>query len=137
MEKLLRPFTAIVWTLLLIILLFSSFLALVFLKFPKIFNFVFGRGIKHPLTNIISIHLGVPQPRLPMRNFSRFILLNFLTYCLVIRSSYQGAVFNILMSNEKKPPVASISEIMEKRYTFYIYESLSSRVQSLLHAYKK
>jgi hypothetical protein len=92
--------------------------------------------VKHPLSNIIAIHLGVPQPRLPTRNFSRFILLNFLAYCLVVRSSYQGAVFNILMSNDRKPPVDSINEMMEKGFRFYIYDSLASRLQGFAF-YKK
>jgi hypothetical protein len=99
------------------------------LKNKKVYNFIIGRKVKAPILNIIAQHLGVSQPTLPMRNFARFILMNFLIYCLIIRSSYQGAVFNTLMSSDRKPPVMSISEIMERDFTFYIYETLAKRFE--------
>lgn len=128
-EKLLRPFSQAVWIGVISVFLFSVTIVATFFKYPKIYNFIVGRNVHGSILNIIAQHLGVTQPTLPVRNFARFVLLNLLLYCLVVRSSYQGAVFNTLMSNDKKPSVKAISEIMDRGFTFYIYETLAKRFE--------
>jgi hypothetical protein len=118
------------------VFLSSVITTLISLKYPTIYNFIIGRKIHGSIFNIIAQHLGVSQPILPTRNFARFILINLLFYCLVIRSSYQGAVFKTLMSNDKKPPVRSLSEAVERDFTLYLYESFSNRFEAYPN-YKK
>lgn len=131
-----RPFTKAVWIGIIIVLLAFIIVTIICLKYPKAFNFIIGRDVTSPVLNIIAQHLGVSQPTLPSRNFARFVLMQLMIYCLIMRSSYQGAVFNTLISYDKKPPVQSISEIMEKKFTFYIYETLANRFE-VYPSYKK
>lgn len=77
----------------------------------------------------MAVHLGISQAKLPTRNFSRFLLLNMLMYCLVLRSAYQGAFFNTMVSNKSKPSAATIDEMVQKKYTLYAYETLAARLQ--------
>lgn len=129
-----RPFATTVWIGIIIVFLLFIIVTIICFKYPKALDFIIGKGVTSPVLNIIAQHLGVSQPTLPSRNFARFILMQLMIYCLIMRSSYQGAVFNTLISHDKKPPVQSISEIMEKKFTFYIYETLASRIES---SYKK
>lgn len=66
---------------------------------------------------------------MPTRNFARFSLMLFIIYCLIMRTVYQGGIYNILKSNDGKPDVATIDELVVKGYTFYIYETLAQRVK--------
>lgn len=135
-EKLLRPFSTAVWIGVITVFFLFLTIAIISFKFPSFYNFVIGKKVTTPNLNIIAQHLGVTQSTLPTRNFARFILMNLMIYCLIMRSSYQGAVFNTLISHDRKPPVSSINEIMEKEMTFYIYETLAGRFEVFPH-YKK
>lgn len=117
-----------VWIGFLIILLLTIFLSVTFKMNPLVYNFVIGKDINHPVLNIAAIHLGVSQPKLPNRNFARFLLMNIAIYCLIIRSAYQGAFFNILVSNKAKSPVGSLEEMIQKKFTFYIFDTLAPRL---------
>jgi hypothetical protein len=68
---------------------------------------------------------------LPRNNFARFILMNFIIYYFVIRTVYQGGIYNIIKSRQRKPELASIDEIMEKNYDFYLYETFANRAQHM------
>jgi hypothetical protein len=106
---------------------------LITFKYPKIYEFVFGKNINHPILNVMAAHLGVSQARLPSRNFSRFILLNMLIYCLILRSAYQGAFFNSMVSNKSKQPAGTIDEMLRRKYTLYAFETLGARLQGSVY----
>jgi uncharacterized membrane protein (DUF485 family) len=85
-KKLVRPFECLVWILLIIVLV-SAFGAIVVLQFQSESKktFCFGQNVKSPGLNVLVAVFGGSQHRLPRKNFSRFLLMNFLLFCLVVR----------------------------------------------------
>lgn len=96
----------------------------------SVYNFIIGKDIKAPFNNLFAVVYGISVMKLPNRNFARFILMVFIVYCLVLRTVYQGRIYNNMKSNQRKPDLASIDEIMEKKYEFYLYETLASRAKN-------
>lgn len=129
LEKLLRPFNYAVWIAIISIYIFIGILVLLFWRFPQMFDFVIGIKTKFHFLTFSGLQLGISQPHVPQQRLSRFVLMIFILNCLILRSSYQGIIFKILISHDKKPPVNSINEMMEKNFFFYIYESLSHRLK--------
>lgn len=62
----------------------------------EIEDFVFGYNIQSPAFNILVAFFGQSQNILPTRNFSRFILMLFILFCLLIRTAYQGVQFEMM-----------------------------------------
>lgn len=87
LEKLIWPFDRYVWMLLgstLFVALSTIFLINRFFD-AATRNFVYGRNVTTPNLNIFLIVFGGGMILLPGRNFSRFILMQFIMFCLVIR----------------------------------------------------
>lgn len=130
-EKLLRPFQLVVW-ILLVIFLSVGILVIIAIrfKFKGLKGFVYGTGIQHPLNNMIIAMVGGVQAKLPKRNFSRFILMMFLVFCLVKRNVYQGSLYIFLQSDGRHKEVQSIDEMHAKGFDFLMYESYSDIIES-------
>lgn len=123
-SKLLRPFDNFVWTaLLLVILICIVIIALLTLLPRKIQNFVYGEKVSNPLLNVLIAMFGGAQTKLPTYNFARSLLIMFLLFCLILRSLYQGALFQFLQANDNKPEVGSIAEMAEHNFKFYLIPS--------------
>lgn len=139
LEALSRPFTNITWTSVVIILMICfSIVAIVRWKMNfKVQNFILGSGNNSPYFNIINVSLGGSLSNLPTRNFARSILCMFMIYCLVIRSSYQGALFNFIQSQDRHPPIDSIREMVQMNYNFYMIPSAVEQIQQLQYLYKR
>lgn len=133
LKKLLLPFEYWIW-IGLVIYLFVAFCILTALRFsPQKFNkFVIGQSVKNEYLNIWNILLGVSLTKLPGRNFARFLLMSFTMFCLVIRSSYIGSLFNILKNDINSREITGIDELNDLGYTFYIYDSLAERLKDAL-----
>lgn len=127
-QKLIKPFSYLAW-----ILLSTSFIStcffIIFLRYSskELYNFVIGKNIKNPILSLLVGIFGLSSHVLPKRNFSRFILMQFLLLCLVIRSIYQGKLFTMLQSELKEKNVETIDEVYEREMTFYTYESMYRR----------
>lgn len=120
-EKLLMPFDIHVWMLIIVTFL-ASFVVILFLNFTKtsIRNFVLGRNVSTPALNVIMIFFGISQTTLPMRNFARFLAMLFIIYSLIIRTAYQGKMFEFMQQNISKPEVETIEDLIEQNFTFYM-----------------
>jgi hypothetical protein len=124
MEKLVRPFEQVVWILLLTA--FSVGLMVIFVvnfMSKQIQSFVYGEKVKQPVMNMLVVIIGSQQRVLPMGNFARFILMMFIILCLVLRSIYQGSLYQFLQSDGRHKEVQSIQEMVEKDFTFLTYDS--------------
>ena len=55
----------------------------------------------------------------------------FMIYWLILRSAYQGGIFQTLKSDAHKPEVDSIQNMIDKKFKFYLYESLAARLTNL------
>ncbi|XP_070496109.1 uncharacterized protein [Chironomus tepperi] len=123
-EKLLKPFQPIIWIILL--MAFCVGIAVIWIinvKFKHLKEFVYGKGVNHPASNMISVCIGLPQLVLPQRNFARFILMMFIILCLIIRSIYLGSLYKTLQSDLRHKEPQVIDELIDKDYLFVISES--------------
>lgn len=121
-EKLLMPFDSIVWTL--IVFAFSASFVTIFVMAKcnnaKARQFVTGSEVTMPTLNIARVFFGIGLTRLPGRNFARFLVMAFTLYSLVIRTVYQGKMFEFMQKEMRKSPVKSIDEIIAKNFTFFM-----------------
>lgn len=131
LESLLKPFKFNVWITLIIVVVTAIVVIVCIKQKPKPEqNFVFGRGVNYPVLNVSAIILGVTQHRLPTRNFARFILMSFIILCLVLRSIYQGFVFEFLQSNMQHEPVQTFEDMVKQDFDFYSFDNF---ITVLLH----
>jgi len=122
-EKLFYPLAMSTW-ILLISYISVGYISIFIIKRQsrKIQNFVIGRNVKYPYFNMLIAILGLSQNRLPMRNFARFLLMNFLILCLVLRTAYQGKLFQVMKASVKHSEPKTISEMERLGYKFHALE---------------
>ncbi|KAG5669372.1 hypothetical protein PVAND_017259 [Polypedilum vanderplanki] len=122
-EKLLLPFDVTTWILL--IGTFCLAFSLIFIinhANRKIQKIVFGDGVSMPTYNVVSTFFGVSLSKLPSSNFARFILINFICFCLIFRTAYQGALFDYMNSDMRKPHALTFDEVFDNNYTILGYD---------------
>lgn len=138
LKTLLRPFEFVVW-IMLSITLAVGLLVIVTLnyKLKTLRAFVYGTGIKTPVINMMVAVFGGAQTKLPRRNFARFILMLFLMFCLIQRNAYQGSLYLFLKSDGRQKEVQSITEMVDKGFDFYMFESYVDIIQTQPRIYDK
>lgn len=130
--KLFRPFHNIVWIVLVLTLLFGVLIIFIIkLQSNEIKRFIFGMETSKPYFNMLIALAGGSQTVLPSRNFARFLLMTFLLFCLVIRTLYQGALFQFLQADDREKEAQTIDELMDKGFDFYMYPSFQDLSQHL------
>lgn len=130
-EKLMRPFEFVVWVVLAVFLSIGVIVILIVnWRYRNLRAFIYGTGVRNPIINMLIAIFGGSQPRLPRRNFSRYLLMMFLMFCLVKRNVYQGALYIFLQSDGRHAEVQSIDEMAEKGFDFHMYESYSDIIES-------
>lgn len=140
-HKLLLPFKLIMW--IYIVFCFSTGLLLILgLKLFRldVRAFVVGRYNAHPILTMVNVWLGNSVNRLPGRNFSRFLLMMWILLAFVLRSAYQGALFDILRLKKTTSPVNSLAKMAEAKYEIYVSNRLvkyirqmDAKIQPLVH----
>ncbi|XP_070509147.1 glutamate receptor ionotropic, NMDA 3B-like [Chironomus tepperi] len=134
-EKFFIPFDITTW-ILLFAMFFIGYAVILISKLISIalYRIIVGHKVPFPFTNMLIAFFGGTQVTLPKGNFSRFLLAKFLLFCLVIRSLYQGQLFDIMKKDIYEKTPTTFDDLMAKGYTFYAYESLSRRMQGLKFA---
>lgn len=130
LENLVYPFTALLWTA--VMLCFSIGALVIFIvsrQSRSVKSFIFGIGVNQPYLNMFAAFIGGSQVKSPTKNFSRFLLMNFLIYSLVLRSVYQGSSYEFLQSNKHETKIKSISEMIDKDFRFFVSESVEDMYQ--------
>ncbi|KAL7029699.1 hypothetical protein ACKWTF_006327 [Chironomus riparius] len=123
-EKFIRPFEPVVWILFLVILLIGIVVIVIInWRFKYLKNFIYGKGIKHPLMNMLIIVVGLQQSKVPKKNFARFLLIMLIFMCFVFRSIYQGSLFQFLQSDGRHKEVQTIDEMLENKFEICLHES--------------
>lgn len=125
-EKLIIPFDAQTWFW--IVVTFASAFAVIFImKFVRsdIRNFLFGTNVTTPALNVLAAFFGCSQIVCPGRNFARFLLMAFILFSLVIRTAYQGKMFEFLQKEIRKPTVDSLEEMLDNNFTFWVKNGYS------------
>jgi hypothetical protein len=132
-KKLTIPFESDVWLSTGLVLMISITVISILNRQPRqIRDFVIGRNIRNPVLNLFNIAFGGALHRTPHRNFARFLLASYLLYCLVLRSSYQGKLFNHLQTDLRYPPFGTTKELLDNGFIFYCYPSTKFIVEPLI-----
>lgn len=125
-EKFILPLSGGTWFM--VIACFIIAMAIIFainLQSRSCRTFVFGSGVRYPYLNVLIGFVGGNQRPLPKTNFARFLLMCFLLYSLVIRTVYQGSYYQLLRSNQHRAEPQSIDEMVERDFTFYIFDYIA------------
>ncbi|KAG5671310.1 hypothetical protein PVAND_001515 [Polypedilum vanderplanki] len=120
-EKLLFPFDATTW--LLLLLTFGlTLITILVLRFASqyIRTIIYGKGVKTPGFNALSIFFGISQIKLPTELFCRIILILFIWFCLMFRTCWQSKMFEFMTTDMRKPLPASIEDLKEMNYTIVL-----------------
>jgi hypothetical protein len=121
LEKMFLMFDFEVWIAIIVTFVVSIVtIQVINLTTMRIQHFVYGRFIATPTLNLISIFLNGGQFKIPGRNFSRFLLMLFIVWSLIIRTCYQSELFKWLQSDARKPKIKSIDELIERNFTWYM-----------------
>ena len=83
----------------------------------------FGSAIRTPTFNIFRAFFGIGQTRLPNGSFARLILISFVLWCLVIRTAYQGKLFEFTTTAIRKPELRTLEELRDQSFTLYMPEN--------------
>lgn len=120
-EKLILPFDGDTWFWI-VITFASAFALIIVMKFARIDirDFLFGTNVTTPALNVLAAFFGCSQIVCPGRNFARFLLMAFILFSLVIRTAYQGKMFEFLQKEMRKPTVDSLEEMLDNNFTFWV-----------------
>lgn len=69
---------------------------------------------------MVNIFFGGSLGRLPTRNFARTLFCIWISACVVIRSSYQGALFDFIQKPKNVAPLNTVAELIEHDYSLYM-----------------
>lgn len=127
-EKIILPFDIETWICILITFLLAFLLNLI-IYLPIIQIWLSYRTAAQSSTlNIFRIIFGIGQTKLPEKNFSRIILISFLLWCLVIRTAYQGKLFEFTTSAIRKPEMKTLKEVEERNIILYVPDDSSEKM---------
>ncbi|XP_059619126.1 glutamate receptor U1-like [Phlebotomus argentipes] len=131
-ERLFLPMKYIIWSCIAACLVLAA-IAVTVGKFlsPAKRSFIFGQRNNYPFINTINIFLGGCVPVVPRRNFARFLLMLWIFASLVIRSSYQGALFSFLKDSRNVTVVDTFEEMLNEGFRIYGVEGSRKYFDSL------
>ncbi|XP_055845044.1 uncharacterized protein LOC129911316 [Episyrphus balteatus] len=115
--RLAKPFTINLWVLvagfLLFTMLFTSVLKVMKLK---VYQFVFGKENHSPVTNFFALFLGYGVSQTPRRNFARYIFVLLLFLTLVLRSAYQGSLYDAFRKDSFDSKLSGYDDLIKSNY---------------------
>jgi len=117
-EKLLLPFDATIWILLLVTFIFTAIVIFVMRFMPQQATILlYGQGITTPALNVTRIISGTSQPRLPKKSISRLVLILFVMFWMILRTCYQSKMFDFITTDMRKPAPRTLDEVIDRGYT--------------------
>ncbi|CAG9806530.1 unnamed protein product [Chironomus riparius] len=132
-EKLLLPFDTLTWIFCLTIFLCAfTCIFVINLTSPSMQNLVYGQKVTTPALNVIGIYFGSSQIKLPFENFPRIILVTFILFCLVLRTAYQGVLFEMVAGDMRKPLPKVIDDLYKMNYTISVGEDLEESLNETI-----
>lgn len=138
LEKLILPFDGPTW--LLIILMFAMGYSTIFVlhRFPmELREIVFGDRSLNPSLNLMLIFFGFGLNQVPRRNFARFLFLMFVLYCLIIRTAYQGKMYEFMTADVRKPTATTVEEMFDMNIPIIITSEQEAATFKMLEFHTK
>lgn len=118
LEKLFLPFKLQIWILMGMLLLFAL-ITTTFLSDKKV-KFLAGDHNKTPFLNTVSLLFGGAVTVSPKRNFARTVFIIWIFSCIVVRSAFQGSLFEYIQKPRNAPSASSLNELIDRNYTLYM-----------------
>lgn len=120
MEKLILPFDDETWYGICITFFISCIVITIFNKFPKRFKEIaYGKTGGTTAFNTIQTFFGISHVEVPKGSFARIVMTFFVFWCLVIRTAYQGKLFEFTTTAIRKPELKSLEELKENNFTLF------------------
>ena len=123
-EKIIFPFDCKIWTSFGITFL-AAILSVFLINKTVVQHFFYKKSIQTPILNVFRIFFGVGQTTIPTKSFGRVILISFIFWCLVMRTAYQGKLFEFTTSAIRKPQIQSLAELKANNFTLYLQSGIS------------
>lgn len=131
-EKLLLPFDSSTWLLISVTFVIAySTIFVVNLSSIRVKNYIFGTNVSTPSLNVAAIFFGISQHVSPRRNFARFLAMLFVMFSLIIRTAWQGKMFEYLQKNITKSEVQTIEEMIQRNFTFYMLDQFENNYEKI------
>lgn len=89
------------------------------------------RDYLNPFLSILIVFLGGSDWKLPRKHSLRILITSLLLFCLIVRSIYQGALFNILKQDVVISKIKTIEDINRLHYTFYMTRGIDFKTKDL------
>ncbi|XP_055611373.1 uncharacterized protein LOC129757976 [Uranotaenia lowii] len=139
-ERLLIPFQISLWISFGAVFSIGIITIIVLNIFPKpVQSFVFGSSNRSPILNFIQSTLGYSVESIPTRNFARFLLLMWISFCFILRTAYQQIMFEHLCRQRNHSTPQNWNEFITEGYRLYsgqrhmrFYEYFPADIQSLI-----
>lgn len=133
-EKMFEPFDRIVWTILCtsFVVSFAFFMYLRFRVSPRVRSLIVGSQNRTPFLNMLNIFFGGPVTIIPRTFTARKLLVIWLFMSLVLRTGYQGHLFDFLQSDMIHPPVNTIKKLNHTQFTIYSTALLYDKVKKIM-----
>ncbi|KAG5668712.1 hypothetical protein PVAND_016640 [Polypedilum vanderplanki] len=87
---------------------------------------------KQPGYNALGAFFGVSILELPRESLSRYILIIYIWFCLIIRTCWQSMMFEFMTSDMRKPLPETLDDLRELNYTIVIQDSFLFIYTSIL-----
>jgi len=119
-EKFFLPFDLWTWILFFVTFILTFLVIIIINCFSKsVQNLVYGNKVDTPIWNIVCIFFGVSQMKLPNSNFSRFIWIMFIYFCLIFRTCFQSKFFEFMTSEPRQAPPKTVQDLIDRGYNVY------------------
>lgn len=116
-----RVFDSITWTLISVVCLLVGGIVLILnCRSKKVKIYAFGVRYGNAFMDFVATIFGSALTTSPHTNLPRLIIVKFVLFCFIIRSIYQGSLYNFLQSGGKANAVQSIDEMISKGFTFFM-----------------
>ncbi len=122
-----RVFDSTTWTLISIVFLLAGATVLIIsFRSEKVKTYAFGVHYNNAFMDYLATIFGSALSIQPNALFPRLIIVEFVLFCFVMRSIYQGSLFNFLQSGAKANTVQSIDEMISKGFTFFMLQGYAN-----------
>lgn len=132
LEKLFGPFEFKVWLLMLFIFIVAFIIISIIQDTCRYkIRHVLGLTSRTPHLNVLLVTVGGPLHALPTKSFCRCLLTIFILYNMILRNAYQGSLIQKMQSEDRKPPLASVAQMINENFVFYLRESLVEHIEHM------
>lgn len=113
-EKLILPFDNITWISLICLYCLTFVTITIIYRFSKETQwYVFGKGVNYPTLGSLQILFGLGYIRPPSKSFARILFMMFTLFCLVIRTGYQGKMYDFMTSDVRHRMPQTIDDLFK------------------------